>query len=74
MSHAARAAQIENLVGELVELSVAQATDLREYAQATAAGEGTVNLKRAIRLREAQRAEVYGRFEQTEFALPQQDT
>ena len=45
MSHASRTANIEELVDELIALYLAQAADLREYAQAAVAGEGTVHLK-----------------------------
>ena len=51
MSHASRTANIEELVDELIALYLAQAADLREYAQAAVAGEGTVHLKRTLRHR-----------------------
>jgi uncharacterized protein YqgQ len=54
MNLASRTAQIENLVDEISDLYSAQAADLREYAQATVAGEGTVQLERALRRREVQ--------------------
>ena len=74
MIRASRTAQIENLVGELTELYLAQAADLREYTQATAAVEGTVYLERSLRPRKAQWAEVYRRFERAAFPLPQRQT
>lgn len=71
MNSASRTAQVENLVGELSDLYLAQAADLREYAQATLAGEGTIHLERALRHREAQRADLYRQFEQTAFSASQ---
>jgi hypothetical protein len=53
MSHTSRTADIENLVDELVALNLSQAANLREFAQALAAGEGTIQLGRALRHREA---------------------
>ena len=70
MNLARRTANIENLVDELIELYLAQAADLREYAQAAAAEEGTVHLERTLRHREVQRAVLYRQFEQA--ALPAQ--
>jgi len=52
MSNASRTVDIENLVDQLVAHYLAQAADLREYAQAMVAGEGTVNLERTLRNRE----------------------
>jgi hypothetical protein len=69
MSDASRTPDIENLVDELIELYLAQAADLREYAQATAAGEGTVHLERTLRHREAQQADLYRQFEQAAFTV-----
>jgi hypothetical protein len=71
MNTASRNAQVENLVDELSGLYVAQAADLREYAQATLAGEGTIHLERALRYREAQRADLYRQFEQVAFRASQ---
>jgi hypothetical protein len=71
MNLASRTAQIENLVDELSDLYSAQAADLREYAQATVAGEGTVHLERALRRREVQRADLYHQFEQVAFRASQ---
>ena len=69
MSVARRAANIEDLVDKLIELNLAQVADLREYAQAAMAGEGTIHLERNLRHREVQRAELYRRFEQTAFPV-----
>lgn len=69
MSHASRTANIEELVDELIALYLAQAADLREYAQAAAAGEGTVHLERTLRHREVQRADLYRQFEQAVFPV-----
>ena len=69
MSHASRTAHIEDLVDELIALSLAQAADLREYAQAAAAEEGTVHLERTLRHREVQRADLYRQFEQAAFPV-----
>jgi hypothetical protein len=71
MNPASRTAQIENLVDELSDLCSAQAADLREYAQATVAGEGTIHLERAIRRREVRRADLYRQFEQVAFMASQ---
>ena len=62
MSHASRTPDIENLVDELIELHLAQAADLREYAQAMAA-------ERTLRHREAQQADLYRQFEQAAFTV-----
>ena len=64
-----RTAQIEDLADELIALFLAQAADLREYAQAASAGEGTVHLERTLRHREIQRAEHYREFEQAAFPV-----
>jgi hypothetical protein len=72
MNHTARAAHIEDLIDELVALHLAQAANLREFAQAMVAGEGTIQLERALRHREVQRAELYRRFEQAAFAASQE--
>ena len=53
MSHASRSAHI---------------ADLREFAQATEAGEGTMHLEQALRLREIRRADLYRQFEQAAFS------
>jgi hypothetical protein len=75
MSHDSRTAQIEELVEGLIVLYQAQVADLREYAQAAAAGEGTIHLERNLRHREVQRAELYSQFEQAAFsASPAADT
>ena len=71
MNHASRAAQIEGLIDELVALHLAQAANLRELAQAIEAGEGTIQLERALRHREVQRAELYRQFEQVAFPASQ---
>ena len=69
MNLARRTANIENLVDELIELYLAQVADLRAYAQAVMAGEGTVHLERNLRHREVQRAELYRQFEQAAFPV-----
>lgn len=72
MSYDPRTSEIQNMVDELTELYLAQAADLREYAQATAAGEGTIHLERTLRRREVRRGELYQKFEQAAFTqLPQ---
>ena len=70
MSHAFRTAHIEDLIDELIALNLAQAADLREYARAAVAGEGTVHLERTLRHREIYRAELYRQFEQVAFPYP----
>jgi len=71
MSHASRAAHIEGLIDGLIALYLAQAADLREYAQAAVAGEGTVHLEHTLRRRELQRADLYRLFEQAAFLVSQ---
>jgi len=67
MSYDPRTTEIQNLVDELIELDLAQAADLREFAQATSVGEGTVHLERTLRRRESRRVELYQKFEKTAF-------
>jgi hypothetical protein len=62
MNDALRTRNIENLADHLIELYWAQAANLREYAQARAAGEGTVHLERSLRHREILRADLYRQF------------
>jgi hypothetical protein len=69
MSHAIGVSQIADLVDELIALFAAQSSDLREYAKAIEAGEGTVHLERTLQRREVQRAELYGQFEQAAFPV-----
>ena len=45
MSHASRSAHIADLIDDLADLYLAQVADLREFAQATEAGEGTMHLE-----------------------------
>jgi hypothetical protein len=52
MSHASRSAHIADLIDDLADLYLAQVADLREFAQATEAGEGTMHLEDALRHRE----------------------
>jgi hypothetical protein len=68
MSHASRAAHIADLVDDLADLYLAQVADLREFAQATEAGEGTLDLEQALRDREVRRADLYRQFEQAAFS------
>ena len=67
MQQAANSANIDEQINDLITLQLAQVADLREYAQATLAGEGTVQLERTVRRREAQRAELYRKLEETAF-------
>jgi hypothetical protein len=71
MSHVSRSARIEGLIDELIALYLAQAADLREYAQAVVAGEGTVHLERTLRHRELQRTDLYRQFEETALQVSQ---
>jgi DUF1016 N-terminal domain len=48
MSHASRSAHIADLIDDLVDLYFVQVADLREFAQATEAGEGTLHLEDRI--------------------------
>ena len=58
MSHASRAAHIADLIDDLADLYLAQVADLREFAQATEAGEGSMHLEDALRHREIRRADL----------------
>jgi hypothetical protein len=49
-------------------LYLAQVADLREFAQATEAGDGTLDLEQALRDREVRRADLYRQFEQAAFS------
>src|ERR1700733_7520827 len=62
MSHASRSAHIADLIDDLADVSLAQVADLREFAQATEAGEGTMHLEQALRQREIRRADLYREF------------
>ena len=68
MSHASRSAHIADLIDDLTDLSLAQVADLREFAQATEAGEGTLHLEQALRHREIRRNDLYSQFEQAAFS------
>jgi hypothetical protein len=70
MSHASRTAHIEDLIDDLTDLYLAQIADLREYAQAMEAGEGTQHLEDALRHREIRRDDLYRQFEQAAFSPP----
>jgi hypothetical protein len=70
MKQASSPANIEDLINDLIALQMAQVADLREYAQATTAGEGTVQLERTLRRRELQRSELYRKFEEMAFRAP----
>jgi hypothetical protein len=59
MSHASRAAHLSDLIDDLTGLYLAQVADLREFAQAMEAGEGTMHLEDALRHREVRRAGLY---------------
>jgi hypothetical protein len=59
MSHASRATHITALIEDLLDISLAQLADLREYAQALQLEEGTIHLERSIREREKRRAESF---------------
>jgi hypothetical protein len=69
MSHTSRSAHIADLIDDLTGLYLAQVADLREFAQATGAGEGTLNLEQALRDREIRRADLYRQFELAAFSL-----
>jgi len=68
MSHASRSAHIADLIDDLADLYLAQVADLREFAQATEAGEGTMHLEQALRQREIRRADLYRQFEHAAFS------
>jgi hypothetical protein len=70
MSDASRATHIRALIEDLLDISLAQLADLREYAQALELEEGTIHLERSIREREKRRAELFSLFEQTAFSPP----
>jgi hypothetical protein len=68
MSHASRSAHIADLIDDLADLYLAQVADLREFAQATEAWEGTMHLEDALRRREIRRADLYREFELAAFS------
>src|SRR5580693_9320244 len=68
MSHASRSAHIADLIDDLADLYLAQVADLREFARATEAGEGTMHLEQALRQREIRRADLYREFEMAAFS------
>jgi hypothetical protein len=70
MSHASRAAHIADLIDDLSDLYLTQVADLREFAQATEAGAGTLDLEQALRQREIRRDDLYRQFEQAAFSPP----
>jgi hypothetical protein len=70
MFHASRTAHIADLIDDLTGLYLAQVADLREFAQATKAEEGTLHLEQALRQREIRRVDLYGQFEQAAFSPP----
>jgi hypothetical protein len=61
---------LADLIDDLTGLYLAQVDDLREFAQATEAGEGTMHLEQALRQREIRRANLYRQFEQAAFSQP----
>jgi hypothetical protein len=63
-----RSAHIADLIDDLADLYLAQVADLREFAQATEAREGTLDLEQALRDREVRRADLYRQFEQAAFS------
>jgi hypothetical protein len=68
MSYTSRSAHIADLIDDLADLYLAQVADLREFAQAAEAGEGTLDLEQALRDREVRRADLYRQFEQAAFS------
>ena len=70
MSHASRAAHVSDLIDDLIGLYLAQVADLREFAQAISAEEGTMHLEQALRQREIRRADLYRQFEHAAFSPP----
>src|ERR1700678_2786745 len=70
MSHASRAAHIAGLIDDLTGLYLSQVADLREFAQATEAGEGTMHLEDSLRHRDIRRANLSRQFELGAFPRP----
>jgi hypothetical protein len=68
MSHASRSAHIADLMDDLADLYLVQVADLREFALATEASEGTMHLEDALRHREIRRADLYREFELAAFS------
>ena len=66
MSHASRAAHIAAV--DDLPTSTWPSPDLREFAQATEAGEGTLHLEDALRHREIRRADLFRQFELAAFS------
>jgi hypothetical protein len=71
MSHASRTAHIADLIDDLTGLYLAQVADLREFAQATEAGEGTLHREDVLRHREIRRDDLYREFELAAFSPAQ---
>jgi hypothetical protein len=65
-----RSAHIADLIDDLADLYMAQVADLREFAQSTEAGEGTMHLEDALRHREIRRGDLYRQFEHAAFSPP----
>ena len=70
MSTTSRVSVIETLAGQLAELLSTQLADLREFARATALGEGTIQLERNLRALELRRSELYRQFQAAAFTAP----
>jgi hypothetical protein len=70
MSHASRSAHIADLIDDLTDLYLAQVADLREFAQATAAGERTLHLEQVLRDRVMRGEALYRQIEQAAFSPP----
>jgi hypothetical protein len=58
-----QAVALESLALQLADLLSAQVSDLREFARATAAGEGTIQLERNLHNSELRRVELSQQFE-----------
>jgi hypothetical protein len=64
MSPSLDAVALANLASQLADLLSAQVSDLREFARATTAGAGTIQLEKNLRNLELQRAELHQQFEE----------
>lgn len=70
MTLSPQAVALEAAAEKLADLSSAQASDLREFARALAAGAGTIQMEKHIRELELRRTELYRQFEQAAQELP----
>ena len=64
MAPSLHAVTLQSLADQLADLLSAQVADLREYARAAGAGEGTIQLEKNLQSIELRRADLYRQFEE----------